>query len=86
MQNFLLATTLFVFLILSIVFGVYIWLDLGEVEISIHGWIALAAGVILSLFVGCGLMALVFFSARRGHDEASFNQSAFKETAPDKEP
>jgi hypothetical protein len=38
-------------------------------EISIHGWIALAAGTIVSLALGGGLMALSFFSARRGYDE-----------------
>lgn len=38
-------------------------------EISIHGWIALAAGTILSLALGGGLMALSFFSARRGYDD-----------------
>ena len=34
-----------------------------------HGYIALAAGVTLSLLVGGGLMALVFFSARKGYDD-----------------
>jgi len=38
-------------------------------EISFHGWIALAAGTILSLALGGGLMALSFFSARRGYDD-----------------
>jgi len=38
-------------------------------EMSIHGWIALAAGTILSLGLGGGLMALSFFSARRGYDD-----------------
>ncbi len=38
-------------------------------EMSVHGWIALAAGTILSLGLGGGLMALSFFSARRGYDE-----------------
>jgi hypothetical protein len=26
-------------------------------------------GIIFSLFFGCGLMALMFFSSRRGYDE-----------------
>lgn len=37
--------------------------------ISVHGWIALIAGTVLSLLVGGGLMALVFFSARHGYDD-----------------
>ncbi len=38
-------------------------------EMSIHGWVALAAGTLLSLALGGGLMALSFYSARRGYDE-----------------
>ena len=37
--------------------------------ISVHGWIALIAGPVLSLLVGGGLMGLVFLSARRGYDD-----------------
>ena len=41
----------------------------GPVEMGVHGWIAMALGVVLSMAVGIGLMALVFFSARRGYDD-----------------
>jgi hypothetical protein len=41
----------------------------GPVQMTIHGWIALAIGVIFSLVVGIGLMVLVFFSSRQGYDE-----------------
>lgn len=41
----------------------------GPVQMTIHGWIALAIGVIFSLIVGIGLMLLVFFSSRHGYDE-----------------
>ena len=36
---------------------------------SLNGWIALALGTVLSLALGIGLMALVFYSARRGYDD-----------------
>lgn len=36
---------------------------------SIHGWIALALGTIVSLALGAGLMALVFHSAHKGYDD-----------------
>lgn len=36
---------------------------------SIHGWIALTLGTVLSLVVGGGLMSLVFYSARKGYDD-----------------
>ena len=51
------------------VFGYFVWDNAGGGAISIHGYIALALGVVLTLGVGGGLMALVFFSARQGYDE-----------------
>jgi hypothetical protein len=45
------------------------WREMGDVEISGHGLIALALGAVASLIVGAGLMALVFFSNRRGYDD-----------------
>ncbi len=43
--------------------------DWDPSAMSVHGWIALAAGSVLSLLVGGGLMALVFYSARKGYDD-----------------
>lgn len=53
----------------AIAFAAWVWIDLGETEISTHGFVALGLGVVGSLVVGCGLMILVFVSARRGYDE-----------------
>ena len=36
---------------------------------SIHGYIALGLGVFFSIVIGCGLMALIFYSNRRGYDD-----------------
>ena len=47
------------------------WQQIGEVEMSRHGLIALALGVVISFLVGAGLMTLVFFSSRRGYDDAA---------------
>jgi hypothetical protein len=55
--------------ILSVTFLVQAWTGI-EAEMSIHGWIALTLGVVVTMAVGVGLMALVFFSARRGYDDA----------------
>ena len=33
------------------------------------GWVALVFGVLFSMLVGVGLMALLFYSSRRGYDE-----------------
>lgn len=58
-------------LVLAVATGVLAW---GQVDdgqpISLHGIIALVLGGLGSLVVGGGLMALVFFSNRSGHDRA----------------
>jgi hypothetical protein len=38
-------------------------------DISTAGWIAMGFGVIVTLALGIGLMALVFISSRRGYDD-----------------
>ena len=45
------------------------WLYRGDVEISIHGIIALVVTGVGCLVVGGGLMSLVFHSSRSGHDD-----------------
>ena len=57
------------FLTVSAGFGYWIWMELGEVEMSRHGWTALILGTVLTILVGAGLMALVFYSHRRGYDD-----------------
>jgi hypothetical protein len=51
----------------AVMFGVLT--DWDASAMSIHGWIALTLGTVLSLAVGGGLMALVFHSARQGYDD-----------------
>ena len=41
----------------------------GDVQIGIHGLIALVLGAVVSLLLGGGLMALIFYSHRHGHDD-----------------
>ncbi len=57
-------------LLLALAGAAWLLAGLDSVSIGVHGWIALILGVIFSLAVGGGLMALVFISSRRGHDEA----------------
>ncbi len=35
---------------------------------STNGWIAMGLGIVATLALGVGLMALIFYSHRRGHD------------------
>ena len=56
-------------LIVTMVWAVSVWTSSSDVPMSKHGWIALGLGTLFSLVIGCGLMALMFFSSRSGHDE-----------------
>jgi len=58
-------------LILTGVWAVSIWGASTGVEMGKHGWIALGLGTFFSLLIGCGLMALMFFSSRSGHDDVA---------------
>lgn len=52
-----------------VVVVVGLWASVGNTQISLAGWLALAFGVLATLGLGVGLMALVFISSRRGYDE-----------------
>lgn len=75
MRKIVMGGALAILLVLAVFAGVSAWVDLGEVEISWIGWLAMAAGVLLSLGVGGALMALLFYSSRSGHDERSQGRS-----------
>jgi hypothetical protein len=53
----------------SVGVALWAWQQLGDVEMSTHGLVALALGAVATFALGAGLMALVFFSNRRGYDE-----------------
>lgn len=56
------------FLAVTLWYGVAGWRALGDVEMSTFGWIALVAGSFVTIAVGAGLMALVFYSSRHNMD------------------
>ncbi len=41
----------------------------SDASVSTAGYVAMGFGVIFSLLVGAGLMALVFYCSRKGYDE-----------------
>jgi predicted membrane-bound mannosyltransferase len=74
MRTFLLIAALLGILVASAVGAASIWMRNAEIEVSMHGYIAMALGVIVSLALGIGLMALTFFSAKRGYDEIDIRE------------
>ena len=52
------------------------WTAHGPMETPVSLDIALALGIVLTLIVGCGLMALVFYSHRKGYDEPAQRESS----------
>jgi len=46
-----------------------VWASFGDSGMSAAGWIAMTLGILATLGLGGGLMALVFISNRRGYDE-----------------
>jgi hypothetical protein len=52
----------------AIVIGTF-WRDLGAIQISAAGWLALGLGIFATLALGIGLMRLMFISSRQGYDD-----------------
>jgi hypothetical protein len=67
----LIIVALFALLAVSIWFAGAAWLRFGGDAIPIYGYVAMAGGILFSLLIGGGLMALVFYSSRHGYDDLS---------------
>ncbi len=50
-------------------FAARAWVSIEGPPMPTTGYVAMALGVVFSLVVGCGLMALLFYSSRHGYDE-----------------
>jgi TRAP-type C4-dicarboxylate transport system permease small subunit len=60
-------------LAMGVLLGAAIWFlfygwNLSDGQIDTNGYIALGLGVLLSMVLGGGLMALLFWSNRKGYD------------------
>lgn len=69
MRTFLIAGGLCAALLAT---GYLIWRDWAawpQVDLPLNGMIALGIGAVFTFLLGAGLMALVFYSARRGYDD-----------------
>ncbi len=50
-------------------FAASAWVSIQGPPMPASGYLAMALGVVFSLIVGCGLMALLFYSSRHGYDD-----------------
>lgn len=67
-------------ILIAVLLGLVVWagwvgitgwnLD-SDVQMSGHGYAAMTIGIVMSLVVGIALMALVFYSSRKGYDDAA---------------
>jgi hypothetical protein len=49
--------------------GIYTWRSVGDVAIDANGYVALVLGIVGTVGLGGGLMALLFLSHRSGYDD-----------------
>jgi hypothetical protein len=56
------------FFFVSLWYALRVWTSMAGVHMSGTGWFFLVLGVIVTIALGAGLMALVFYSARHNMD------------------
>jgi membrane associated rhomboid family serine protease len=75
MRKIIWFVPLFALLAAALWFAGSAWAHLTG-DIPGYGWAAIAGGVLFSLLVGGGLMALIFYSNRHGYDDLSGGDGA----------
>jgi hypothetical protein len=69
MRKLALILPLLALLAASVWFAYYVWATDEGPPMPTTGYVAMALGILFSVVIGCGLMALVFYSHRHGYDE-----------------
>jgi hypothetical protein len=75
MRKFAILVPLLALLAASVWFALYAWTAIEGPPMPVEGYLAMWLGIVFSLVIGCGLMALVFYSSRRGYDDAAGGHS-----------
>ena len=57
------------FLLVSLWYAVQVWTAMSGVHMCGLGWFFLIAGILVTVGLGVGLMALVFYSSRHNYDQ-----------------
>jgi hypothetical protein len=65
----LIAISLMLALLAGAVYVGYVGWNLTDVSMPLTGYVAMTLGIVFSLLIGGGLMALMFYSSRHGYDE-----------------
>jgi hypothetical protein len=60
---------LIIILLAALWFAVSAWTQVSGPPMPPVGYAAMIMGIVFSLVVGCGLMALLFYSSRHGYDD-----------------
>lgn len=69
MKTALLILTLGGLLAFAVGVSIYVWWQLEDVELGIHGTIAMILGIVFTFATGAGLIRLMYYSHRHGHDD-----------------
>ena len=69
MRTFALVSFLLIILAASVWWAASVWTSVEGPPMPAEGYVAMWFGIVFSLAVGCGLMALMFYSSRLGYDE-----------------
>ena len=56
------------FFFVSLWYAVKVWTSMAGVHMSGWGWLFLVLGIVVTIALGAGLMALVFYSSRHDMD------------------
>jgi hypothetical protein len=64
-----LVAALLAIMVAALWFAASAWTQVSGPPMPPVGYAAMIVGIVLSLVVGCGLMALLFYSSRHGYDE-----------------
>ena len=63
------VVVLFAILAAAVWFASSAWTVVSGPPMPTAGYVAMILGIVFSLLVGCGLMALLFYSSRHGYDD-----------------
>ncbi len=68
MRKVFILVPLVALLAFAVWFAIHSWNAIEGPPIPAGGYVAMGLGIVFSIVVGCGLMALVFYSSRGGYD------------------